>query len=293
MNIKLQELENMSKSDWMPIDKACIITPHIGSFNDTIDLHISKVRGNLCISDGGETLSNLELQKKHFYTEKIKYIAYKYGVRLKNRELVIESSPSQCFQKAKNIVAAIERITNDDTRTGIDFSRHVITVEKSEKPFCQIHHFKRPDTTNYSATFTTCNGTMSVTGDFGLWIFSKPWVPSSEGAVSDSYWVEKLGSEGLDFDGPGTEKEIKEGLNGGLEEYGYEGEDLKTMKEYYSTLLDYVESEHEYVTRAYYDYIPDIIDSEDVPFVQCVKPYLRAVFDAFDAMCNKMKNELK
>ncbi len=177
-------------------------------------------------------------------------------------------------------------------RTGFDFHKHRLETIKDKHVL--IHKLKIPGRKLYEVVFINCQGVLSVTGDWGNWIFCREFHPSDHGYVSDSYWLEKLGisstQKGEVFDSNQTREEIEEGINGGLAEYGYKGDDLKEVISYYKDLLDYVEDEQEYYHFAYNDK-PDFIDPDDVPLVKNTTHYLNYVFDAFEEICRRMKNE--
>lgn len=178
-------------------------------------------------------------------------------------------------------------------RTNVDFSKHELKIIKTDKVL--IHHLKKPNTVIDSLTFINTEGIMAVTGDYGNWIFCREFHPSGKGSVSDTYWVEKLRNSSTqtssEFSSEFTRKLIEENLNGALEDYGYEGEHLTKIKEYYNHLLDYVDlSEGEYVAEAYYNNTnkPDFIEAEDVPFEKETHYWLKVVFDAFEEICNRL-----
>jgi len=181
-------------------------------------------------------------------------------------------------------------------RTGIDFSKHIHTVEEyvcGEK-IIRVDHFKIPDTRMNYIQFINTDETMSVTGDFGNWIFCRPFIPSVKSGVSDSYWLEKLeiASEQrfdrLNFDA--IEKEIQELIDAGLEEYGYKGEELEQAKEWYTELLSECDDKLSYLAKAYRDCDrPDFIDSEQIPYTVEVPTWLYIIFDAFDEICRRIK----
>lgn len=175
----------------------------------------------------------------------------------------------------------------------MDWSKHELHVTENE--LVTIHELSVPEQSLYKVKFINVTGRLLVTGDWGNWVLCRGFVPSADGYVSDCYWVEKIQMHseqtGLEFSSEKTRKAIQDGLDGELEDYGYEGEDLEKMKEYYTELLDYVElQEWEYVSFAYNNK-PSLIDAEDVPFVKTVKPYLNYIFDAFDEICRRLKIE--
>lgn len=183
-------------------------------------------------------------------------------------------------------------------RTGIDFSNHELHVYENktdDETRILVHHLKKPNTIEGNIKFINTNGIMTVTGDYGNWMFCREFHPSSEGYVSEGYWHEKLGyassQDGQEFDSEATKEHIQEGLKSGLEEYGYEGEKLEEAKEYYENLLEYVEYSHwEYEAYAYQN-MPDFFCGEGVPNLKKTKVWLKIIFDGFDEICRRMKKE--
>jgi hypothetical protein len=181
-------------------------------------------------------------------------------------------------------------------RTGIDFSKHEHRVEifKNGEKEIRIDHFQVGDSNNRYIQFINTDRVLTVTGDYGNWVFCRPFVPSADGCVSDSYWLEKLGTlskqKAKSYDAEETAKNIKGLIDTGLEEYGYEGEKLEKAKEWYEELLLETDDELEYKYKAYRDnYIPRFIEYEDIPFCEKVDNWLLIIFDAFDEMCNRLK----
>lgn len=177
-------------------------------------------------------------------------------------------------------------------RTGIDWSKHKLKVIKNDDVL--IHTFYQPGTSTHCVKFINTNGIMAVTGDFGNWIFCREFHPSSQGAVSDGYWLEKLQidseQEGKEYDADGTADEINNMLNGGIEEYGWTGNDAEQVREYFEECLRLTDDELGYTAFAYREY-PSFFDSESVIFVKKTKVWLECVFDAFDAICYTLKEQ--
>lgn len=183
-------------------------------------------------------------------------------------------------------------------RTGIDFSRHIHRVEifKCGDKDIQVDHFQVGSSRINYIQFICTDEVMTVTGDFGNWVFSRPFKPSPEGHVSDSYWLEKLQMaseqrlERLNMDA--ISKEIKQLIRSGLRDYGYTGSKLKEAKEWYKELLEYTDDELGYLAKAYRDYDrPSFIESEDIPNTRQIPTWLNIIFDAFDEICNRLKKE--
>jgi hypothetical protein len=172
-------------------------------------------------------------------------------------------------------------------RTGVEFEKHELIV-CSERGLL-IHHLKKPDTICGNIKFVNIEGALIVLGDYGHWMFCRQFHPTEDGYVSDGYWLEKCDMEGQEFDPEETQKEIEAGINGGLAEIGYEGNELKQAIEYYKSCLNYLDTEWEYVAFAHGSNKPSFIDHSDVPFVKKTKQWLRIVFDGFDEICRRIK----
>lgn len=169
------------------------------------------------------------------------------------------------------------------SRTKIDFSKHEVIVV--ETPAVTTHYLRKPNTICDSIKFINTNGILAVTGDYGNWIFCREFHPSPTGSVSDGYWMEKLqiasSQEPEEYDEEATKKELQRRLND-KEEPCSEKE-----KEYYESLLDYVDNESDYKHRAFED--NPGIDWEYIPFCKRTKYWLEAVFDGFEEICRRMK----
>ena len=77
---------------------------------------------------------------------------------------------------------------NRHKRTDVDFSKHDLTIIKRENYL--LHDLKSPDF-DYTerVKFINIEGVLVVTGDYGNWIFCREFHPSSQGYVSDNYWI--------------------------------------------------------------------------------------------------------
>lgn len=176
-------------------------------------------------------------------------------------------------------------------RTDIKWDKHELLVESND--LVTIHHLKKPNTYQDSVKFINVQGVLVVTGDYGNWMFCRDFSPADGDMVSDYYWLEKLrissSQEGEEFSTEKTRAAINRGLKGGLKEQGFEGEELKKVKEYYKDLLEYVDChEAEYMQQAHSNY-PSFCDYEIIPFEKDTKYWLKAVFDAFDEICKRLK----
>lgn len=182
-------------------------------------------------------------------------------------------------------------------RTGIDFSKHILleTHLKSDNHNVDIWDLKLPtsDYTNRVRFINSCN-TLTVNGDFGNWVFCREFHPSKNGFVSDGYWDGKLSMSSQQsyskFDSDETGRLIKELIKSGLQEYGYEGKELRDAKSWFRELLKYTDDEFEYIYEAYRGYArPDFLDFEIVPIGKTRHVWLSIVYDAFDELCHRQK----
>jgi hypothetical protein len=172
-------------------------------------------------------------------------------------------------------------------RTGVEFEEHELKVISQEGAL--IYHLKKPDSIMDNIKFINTNNMLIVTGDYGNWMFDREFHPSADGYVSDYYWVEKLKrsscQEPEEFDVEETEAEIKKLLE--------EEEDLdEAEKDYLEGCLNNVtDSEFDYTRYAHRENVGRFQDHEDVPHCKKIKIQLQIVFDGFDEMCRRMKEE--
>ena len=78
----------------------------------------------------------------------------------------------------------------------LDLSKHEFSYTHIPKTGCMrtdvdIYKFAKPGTYCESFTFINAEGIMTVTGDWGNWVFCREFIPSPAGYASGSYWVEK------------------------------------------------------------------------------------------------------
>ena len=172
----------------------------------------------------------------------------------------------------------------EEKRTDIDFSHHVLTTIKNEN--CLIHRFAKPGTRVYSVTFINVEGIMAVTGDMGNWIFCREFHPSPDNRVSDRYWCEKLRisseQDPYKFNTDAAKEQIKELLDDN--DITYSPEEREWLEEL-SCEAD--EGEYAYIAKAM-DH-PGTFDAECIPRGKITDYMLLGVFDAFDEICRMMK----
>jgi hypothetical protein len=184
-----------------------------------------------------------------------------------------------------------------EKRTNSDFSKHVHRVEifKSDENEIRIDHFQVEKNNMLYIQFISTDRTLTVTGDYGNWVFCRPFHPSPDGFVSDHYWLEKLRTYSIqsfdEYDFDEIEKEITELIESGLELYGYEGDELIKAKDWFDELLDEIGDHISYEHKAYRDYNkPDFIDYDMIPITKLMPVQLEIIFDAFDEICKRLKD---
>lgn len=181
-------------------------------------------------------------------------------------------------------------------RTGIDFSKHEHRIEifnNGEKDI-RIDHFQIGNSQMQYIQFINTDRNLFVIGDYGHWVFCRPFIPSPGGHVSDGYWVEKLkmmsAQDPYEYSPEETANDIQELLDHGLEEHGYQEEELKEAKEWYSELLKETDDYLDYISKAYRDpHKPSFIDYEDIPRQNILNIQLEIIFDAFDEICRRIE----
>lgn len=177
-------------------------------------------------------------------------------------------------------------------RTKIDFSQHELSITKTED--VAIYKFKKPDTIYCMLVFINAGGVLTVTGDFGNWVFCREFHPSADedSGVSAGYWDEKLQISSVQksdkYDVEETLKSIQEFKKDFFDYYGREMNEEEI--DWIEQLENNVDDEFEYQYLAYREK-PSSIDYESVPYGKKRHFWLDAVYDGFDAMCEVMKQE--
>lgn len=176
-------------------------------------------------------------------------------------------------------------------KTTWDFTKYKLDVVETDN--CTIHTIHDNGASCGKVIFINTSGIMAVTGDFYNWIFCREFMPSKEGYVSEHYWCEKLqiasGQSGYVYDSSETEKELNHMISEGCASYGYEGEDLQLMKDYYTDCLRYTDNEEEYNVFAH-DNLPNFTDYESIINISIVRNQLLIIFDAFNEICNRLSD---
>lgn len=170
-------------------------------------------------------------------------------------------------------------------RSRIDFTKHQLDIVNNENVL--IHTLHLNNLNRLKVVFINCQGILSVTGDFGNWIFAREFHPTPNGSVSDGYWCEKLRMHSEQtssvYDEEATLEEIKDYRDNHLSETKDEQE-ISWLEQ----LESLVDDELEYTYYAYREK-PENVDYEYIPFGKTMHPRLGIIFDAFEAICEKLK----
>lgn len=182
-----------------------------------------------------------------------------------------------------------------ESRTHVDFSKHVLTVKESDVTSTIVYEFMIPGTRMNGLTFINSQGIMAVTGDWGNWIFCREFHPvAGSDNVSGGYWDEKLQisseQKSHKFDSEETTARIDTFKETFEESYGREMNEEEL--EWVEYLERNVDDEHEYVYGAYRQ-TPKDIDVENVPFGTKRHYWLNVVYDAFDYIVDMENEKLK
>lgn len=180
-------------------------------------------------------------------------------------------------------------------RTDIDFGKHILYETHYTNPITghnlDVWELKIPGTMWGRVIFINSCDTLTISGDYGRFSFSREFHPSKDGRVSDEYWLERMrrGNHLIydEYDSEATEKEIQKLIDTGLKEYGYEGEKLEELKRQLTDLLNYVDDK---IAYQYHAFRGDIdLEYEMIPYCKQQNVQLDICFDAFDWICKMIR----
>ena len=180
-------------------------------------------------------------------------------------------------------------------RSGVEFEDHLLIVTDLGDEGV-IHTFKKLLTRQGMIKFINVEGILAVTGDYGNWMFCRPFIPSKESNyVSSGYWNEKLEilstQNPYEFDEEATEKEIQKYLD--EDKKAEEDADEKLTEEerdYLENCLDAVDQgEHYYTAFAHMNNVGRFGDHECVPLRKKLNPWLEVIYDAYDEIVRRYK----
>lgn len=174
----------------------------------------------------------------------------------------------------------------------INWKKHLLTYHSS--PTGRVHILKQPNTSDHSVIFINSMGVMSVTGDFGNWIFCREFHPSPGAKVSEAYWVEKLKiastQQPMEFDPDETRKQLRKEIRE-IGTNGYDPDTKRIIKGYYENCLAIIDDGN-YFFEATQE-VPDGFDSEYVVYCEKPKIWLLCIFQAFNEICRRLEIEEK
>ena len=164
-----------------------------------------------------------------------------------------------------------------------------VTVKKYGEDDVIIHRIGKPGKRCEEVVFINAEGVLTVTGDYGNWVFCREFHPTADGYVSDSYWIEKLkiasSQQPGSYDADETRKEIEQRLN--------DGDLYDEDKEYLESLLGYVDDgEAGYLAYAH-ENLPKYRDHEFVPYRKKLDYWLEVIFDAFEEICRRLEKDME
>ena len=178
-------------------------------------------------------------------------------------------------------------------RTGVEFGAHDVTTITDS----HVTSYLFSVGTKYmgSIRFTNAFGVMTVTGDYGNWVFCREFFPNAiDVGVCESYWLEKLRTyseqDPYEFDEEETRKEIECWLDG-THEYFDEDRPLTNDESVYLSmcLLALDQGELQYIHVAHFENVGRFKDHDRVPLVKKPKYALQVIFDAWDCMVERLK----
>lgn len=94
-----------------------ITTPFLNTFNDCIEIYCKKEDNHIILSDGGETLNNLELLGVAFNRSPkrkaiVEQVLLNYGAHINNKNLVVVTDMKGFAQAKHNLISAIMEISD-------------------------------------------------------------------------------------------------------------------------------------------------------------------------------------
>lgn len=209
--------------------------------------------------------------------------------------MIVKNKPNQMEQDVRAVEPRIGK------RSGIDWSRHEhktvinrIPVDQGGKEFVSFRMdiLKMPNTITNSVKFINTGGVMTVTGDFGNWVFCREFEPDGRAGAgaSEGYWKEKLSIGSCQvvekYDSDATKAEIKRRIRD-AEKDGIDKEEMEYLEE----LLNYVNDEIDYRYQAYH-LLPGNLDYESIPIKKITHHWFIIILDAFDEICLRLKEKL-
>ena len=181
----------------------------------------------------------------------------------------------------------------------IDFSKHIVieTHYKDENTghTLNIWDLKLPDSEyrNRIRFINSC-GTLTVNGDFGNWVFCREFHPNAEdyNNIFSGYMTEKLHIHSEQTSATYDSERTLEAINEFEKQLIEEGKLENDIEDWIDVLKNNVYDRIDYEHVAYRD-TPDNIDYEEIPYIETIHPRLVIVYEAFNELCKRQKDELE
>ncbi len=177
-------------------------------------------------------------------------------------------------------------------RSGVDFKDHKLEIIRNDGVV--IYKFKKPNTITQQVIFINACGVLTVTGDYGNWVFCREFYPGGD-PVSDMYWLEKAQISSTQkvevFDKQATEKALGDAIRD-LSKGSWDPQEQDELNEYYVGCLDRIYDPMEYEMYAYREY-PSFCDPNIAIKIMDTDFSLKVIFDAFDEITQKIKKRDK
>ncbi|MBU0630970.1 MAG: hypothetical protein KKC80_08710 [Candidatus Margulisbacteria bacterium] len=177
------------------------------------------------------------------------------------------------------------------SRTGFNFEEHELEINNLGE--CIIYKFAKPDLFCHSVTFINIAGHLVVTGDWGHYVFKREFRPDAEGYVSDDYWCSKLNHYNEKHWGEYSSEETYQLLQELIADYKTDN-DIKDEDEdddeYIFAAKDlqrYTYSEYAYLNQLENEDLEPLYH-EDIMPCYSIKKKLLYIFDAFEAICERL-----
>ena len=175
-------------------------------------------------------------------------------------------------------------------RTTIDFSKHEYI--KREDKYTKIYELKLPDTITHRVVFINSMNRLTVTGDFGNWVFCRQFLPNAKGSSCHEYWAEKARINSVQdpyiFDINALNEEIEYQMNAlrGDEDF-IDDDDYEEEMNFWKGMLD-IDDEYELISYIYSNEVG--VEAECLPTGKKLHPWFEVILDAFDEMCKRERD---
>ena len=182
----------------------------------------------------------------------------------------------------------------------MNWDKHELIVKKDT--YTKIWELKLPDSdVLHRLTFINSCGVMTVTGDFGNFVFCREFWPIPEGGVSEGYWLKKLKSKSCQNPRVFSARATEELLDGFISElldgeHGDFSNEEDTLRDIVSDIQDInIDDNEDFVVNQIRDVLENYEFEVDdkIPFLIGYEyvDYLQTVFDGFNEICRRLREE--